>query len=288
MLDSRAEEKRYRTNREHERIPMRESNPALRLLRRQIAAIDRRHGGDAGRRADERITLGYAGIDAALGGGLARGHLHELFAAEAEDAASAAAFAAMLACRIGGATLWLREERAERAGGLFAPGLRDIGLDPARLFCATLPDDRALLRATGDALRCAALDVLVIELWRRAPLLDLTASRRIALAAEQGGVTALLLRIDADPAPSAGRTRWRIAAAPSVPLAANAPGHPAFDLNLLRQRGGADDGQWRVEWDHDQARFRAPGAGATPLPRPFLPHSTHRSVTASGERRSAA
>src|SRR3546814_18103705 len=51
-------------------------------------------------------------------------------------------------------------------------------------------------------------------------------------------------------------TRWAVRSAPSLPLEANAPGHPAMELELLRQRGRPADGVWHVEWDREQTIFR--------------------------------
>ena len=56
--------------------------------------------------------------------------------------------------------------------------------------------------------------------------------------------------------PSAAQTRWRIGAAPSRPLPANAPGFPSFDVSLLRHRGGIAEFDAQVEWDRDQRSFR--------------------------------
>lgn len=212
--------------------------------------------------APAAATLGHAGIDVTIGGGLARGRLHELFAAQAEDAGAAAGFATMLALLAlppGAPLLWLRQDEAERgAGRLHPPGLAEIGLDPARLVLVVLPDPVALLRAAAEVVRCAQVGVAVIEPWRRPRALDLTASRRLAIAAEASGVTALMLRTDAEPGPSAAQTRWSVAAAVSTALEADAPGHPTFDLELLRQRGGPSGGRWRLEWDREQVRFREP------------------------------
>src|SRR3546814_8550577 len=109
----------------------------------------------------------------------------------------------MLAKMLGGGIIWLREERVERqAGGLYAPGLREIGIDPARLILGLLPDPLAVLRAAADVVRCPEAGVAVVELWRNPRQLDLTASRRLALAAETSGVTVLLLRVSALPATS--------------------------------------------------------------------------------------
>lgn len=229
---------------------------------------------------EQRCALGHARIDHALGGGLALARLHELVAPDAQDAASAAGFAVMLALRLtAGARplLWLREDAAGRvrgAGrgsgvGIYAPGLHAIGLNPAQLVVGMLPDAQAVLRATVDALRCPAVGVVVIELWGDPAVLDLTASRRLALAAEAGGVTPLLLRIAARAVPSAASTRWSVAAAPSLPLDANAPGMPVFDLELLRQRRGPGGLRWQVEWDRDAGIFRepAPSGSGVPLSR---------------------
>ena len=72
----------------------------------------------------------------------------------------------------------------------------------------------------------------------KCPALDLTASRRLALAAEQSGVTLFLLRLEAQPVPSAADTRWTVGAAPSRSLEADAPGPPMFEIELLRRRAG--------------------------------------------------
>ncbi len=228
---------------------------SLRLVRRRIALIERR-GPLAGTNDPACRPTGHPTLDQALGGGLARGRLHELLA-EGGEAGSGSGFAAMLVHLLSGEWLWLSEERVWRqAGALSATGLAAIGLDPARLILALLPDAATVLRAAVDGLRCPALGGVLIELAGDPRALDLTASRRLALAAEKSGVSVILLRFDGQAVPSAAQTRWRVAAAPSVPLAAGAPGHPAWDLELLRQRGRPAGGIWRVEWDHERGRLR--------------------------------
>jgi protein ImuA len=256
---------------------MSESLVSLAALKRHIALLE----GHAHARVDRLFALGAAAVDARLGGGLAYGRLHEVFAADPEDGTSAAGFAMMLALRAAEdrrPVLWLRQGNAEaREGHLHAPGLAEMGLDPARLILAVADDAAALLKAAGDSLRCASLGAVVIEPWRAARAIDLTVSRRLALAAEQSGVTALLLRTDAQPGPSAAQTRWCVAAAASLPLPANAPGMPVIDISLLRHRGGPDGLVWRVEWDRDQCSFReAPLSGAVfPVPA-GQPDQAHR------------
>jgi protein ImuA len=262
---------------------MSESFPALARLRRSLERIEpRREATRAG-----LFACGDARIDAVLGGGLARGRLHELFADEA-DAGSGAGFAALLSLRAGEGRrpiLWLRTEAAEkRAGRLHATGLGELGLDPASLLLALLPDEAALLRTAVDAARCTGLGALLIECWGSARSLDLTSTRRLMLAVEGSGVTLLLLRIAAEPSPSAADTRWHISAAPSIALEADAPGAPMFDLELLRRRAGAPAGPWRVEWDRDRLCFRDPSGNAaspgSPLPRLVLPLAAGRAAAA--------
>lgn len=151
---------------------------ALCALRNRIARIEGRRAADAPFPA----AFGVDSLDSALGGGLARARLHELFAAEPADGPGATGFAAMLARLMlppGAPLLWLRQEEAERSGGrLSASGLAEVGIDPARLLLLVLPDPVMLLRAAADVVRCSSVGAAVIELWRQPRALDLTASRR--------------------------------------------------------------------------------------------------------------
>lgn len=204
------------------------------------------------------VPTGHVGIDRSLGGGMVRGRVHEVFAVDAADASSATGFVAMLALLFGGGVVWLREEASQQRHGLNVLGLAEIGLDPARLILGLPPDPLALLCAAADVARCPGVGVAVVEIWRDPRVLDLTATRRLALAAETSGVTVLLLRIAGVPAPSAAQTRWVVQSASSLPLEANAPGRPAFDIALVRQRGRPAGLDWRVEWDRDRAVFIEP------------------------------
>ncbi len=250
---------------------MHESRDIMASLRARIGAIEAKKPAMGG----EHFALGLGALDARIGGGLPRGRLHELFAADAGDRAALSAFALMLAIRIGtGPILWIRQDKAIRRSGLLhGPGMRDLGFDPARLIEVIVPDEQALLRAAGDAVRCPELAAVLIEPWKAARAIDLTASRRIAIAAEHSGVTALMLRAEADPAPSAAHSRWEIRAIPAAPLgseafAADAPGHPTFEIRLIRHRGGLADFGFHVEWDRDQLAFREPALSGALVPLP--------------------
>lgn len=212
----------------------------------------------------QNFTLGIDALDIALNGGLPRGRLHEIYAGHTEDGASASGFAAMLAmrsCKAEDAVFWLRHERGEsRGGGLQAAGLVELGFDPGRILFVMAPDADTLLRAAVDAVRCGGLGAVVVEGWGKMPRLDLTASRRMKLAAEKSGVTLLLLRIDCEPSVSAAETRWSVRAAPSSALEANAPGRPAFDIELLRRRAGPAGLTARLEWNRDRLVFETQSA----------------------------
>ena len=246
-------------------------------LRRRIARLE----GQRPSSAALRVATGHAGIDSALGGGLALGRLHETFAATPEDAGAAAGFAGLLAgfAARDGPVIWLREGEAEARARLYGPGLAELGLDPARLVVAVPAAPLDLLRAAADVVRCNAVAVAVIELWRQPRPLDLTASRRLAVAAEASGVTALLLRIAAEPGPSAAQTRWQVAAAPSRAMGADAPGRPTFDLELTRQRGGPTGLAWHVEWNRDT---RTLANAAAPLSGGVVPLAERRPAAAWG------
>lgn len=234
--------------------------------------------------ATARRAFGIASLDAALGGGLASGRIHEVYAAEPEDAASAAGFAMGLMVHMTGPdrpVVWLREPRAVRAGGVLqAQGWDELGGGPGRALAGMMDNATALLRAAVDALRCAALGGVIMESWGPMRELDLTASRRLALAAERSGVPLVLLRTEAQAVPSAAQTRWQVAAAPSSPLPGNAPGLPAFDVTLLRQRSGPCGMGWRLEWDRDRCLFRE-----APLPGAVVPLSANRPAANSGSGR---
>ena len=197
----------------------------------------------------------------------ARGRLHELHAATPADAPTAAAAALLmaLAATPDRPIAWLRLQSAERlTGRLYGPGLAELGLPPDRLLLAALPDDLALLKAGADLLKSRALGAVLFELHGPCRQLDLTASRRLALAAATGDCLALMLRVSAQPAPSSAWRRWQVAAAPSRPLAARAPGAPAFAFDLLRNRAGPAGATHRLDWTSGRLAPRTPDTPEIP------------------------
>ena len=204
------------------------------------------------------VPLGLEEVDACLKGGLRRGLLHEVFAVAGHEAA-ATGFAAGLARRVCGRKrlLWIRQDFSALEFGELSPvGLLEFGLDPDRLLLLQVGDAIAALRAGNDALSCAALGAVVIEMPGRPKVLDLVASRRLTLACGQSGVTAFLLRFAAEPEASTAETRWRICAAPP---------EGSFKAELLRNRSG-HTGCWVMEWNCDDGIFRAAHPGAVVSP----------------------
>ena len=209
----------------------------LERLRARLARLEA-----VGRSGGAVMPLGLPGIDRALpGGGLARGCLHELCGAP--DRGAALGFATALLGRLmvdGGHVVWIgpRDE-------LFAPGLAELGLAPERLIMVRARARDARLWAFEEALRSPGLAAALAEVDR----LSLTESRRLQLAAEAKGVSALLLRpLGAGATPSAAATRWRIEAAPGAAGRAGRPfGPPHWRVALLRTRGGRT-GSWQIAW----------------------------------------
>lgn len=233
-------------------------------LRRAVEALGR----SGGARSERPFRLGEAGIDAALGGGLARGALHEVHAASATGA-SASGFGLCLALRAAGdrPLVWVRQEIGEaETGALHGEGVAAFGGDPRRLLVVRARGPTDVLRAAAEAARCPVVGAALFEIWGEPKVLDLKASRRLALAGAASGVTLVSVRLAARPVPSAAVTRWSAAAAPSVPLEANAPGRPAFEVRLLRHRGGAPPFTWRLEWDRERASF-----ASSPISRSVAP-----------------
>src|SRR5665213_1046532 len=215
-------------------------------LRRRFARIER--GGAAGETAPV-LPFGVDAIDRHLpGGGLALGALHEVSGVgpDEEDGAVPASFVAGLVARLDPARtiLWCQSG----ADDLYGPGLAARGLDPARLIVARTRTLTDLLWAMEEGLRNRALAAVVGEL----AALPGPASRRLQLAAENSGVTAIALcrvrlRGDAARAPNAAVTRWNVSPVPSLP-AAGEPGlgRPRWRLDLWRARGAAP-ADWIVE-----------------------------------------
>src|SRR3712207_4719346 len=221
-------------------------------LRLQIA---RHHGGS---HKAAPLPFGLGGIDDRLpGGGLARGALHEMIEAgfASEFAGCTTLFTAGIATRLKGSVLWCLTRR-----DLFAPGLLRAGLHPDRVIYAEAEREREILPLIEEGLREKGLAAVVGEVSR----LGLTASRRLQLAAEATGVTALIIRrwwtvVEKDLVhmPTAAVTRWRIAPTPSELMPAPGLGRERWQVELLRCRG-AQPRTWILEACDAKGRLALP------------------------------
>ena len=196
-----------------------------------------------------------------LEGMMTAGALHEIFSASPSDAAAAACFA--LGALKPQKLLWIRQELTRvEAGEIYPPGLLALGFKPDCITLVPLRDAQSLLQAGLEAARCTGLDAAIIELWGQAKPYTLTASRKLMLAAKASGTKLCIINHAAMPSPSAAETRWQVRRLASTPWKAGAPGFPAFEVTLLRQRSNASGflphwGQvWSVEWDYEQQRFK--------------------------------
>lgn len=228
---------------------------ALQELRNRIRRIEA--GGKTVARA---LPFGRPEMDGGLpGGGLALGAVHEV--AEGGDlgvlhAAAATLFVAGVLARMTGPVLWCL-----RAPDLFAPALAQVGLDANRVIYAEAPDEKTLPLLVEEGLRHRGLAAVVGELAR----LPMVASRRMQIAAEHSGVTAIILRRWRSPAaaaaefgqPTAAVTRWRISAVPSAPLPAPGIGRMRWRVELVRCRGGGF-GAWEMEGCDEEGRLGLP------------------------------
>ncbi len=228
---------------------------SLEALRCRILALEGTwQGAGEGRAALPAAALGLAPLDRALPwGGLPIACLHEVAAGALADGA-AAGFAAHLLARLGAAegdrprpVLW-----CAAGDGLYGPGLAGYGLDTRRLILVRARRQADLLWAIEEGLRSGAAAAVLGEVEEA----DLTATRRLQLAAEAGRATALLLRpAHNKPAPSAAVTAWRVGAAPAGAASwGSGVGSIRWRVELLRCRGGLPR-QWLVEWNNEANRL---------------------------------
>lgn len=218
-------------------------------LRARIARLDR---GSA-----EHGTLPLSPeLDAHLPwGGLPLAGLHEVLA---EDPGAGLGFAALILARAMGAlpgrsVLWIAAEP-----DAYPPGLATLGLDAAHLILVRAPRPADALWAAEEALRSPA--IAAVLMLGATP--DLTAARRLQLAAETGGGIALLLRETAeDTGPGAVLTRWRLTPRPAEGATPHHLSEAAWEISLLRARGGRP-GAWFAEWDAARGRLTTPAASS--------------------------
>jgi protein ImuA len=182
------------------------------------------------------VSLGVAEIDAALAdGGLRMGALHEVCGA------AATGFTLALMSGLEGELLWCAGGRG--AGALYPPGLARFKISTGSFTLARAARRRDALWVAEEALRSGACAGVALEADFA---LAVTESRRLQLAAEEGGGLGLVLRphgVATAGTASVARTRWLAEPCPGPAGASN------WRLELNRNRSGPQ-GIWQVTW-HD-------------------------------------
>jgi protein ImuA len=251
----------------------------LHALRRTVADVTTDLAASLPGEDGRFVSLGVASLDAALTGGLACGALHEIGPAAPLHGGAAAGFAMALMARAlrrggpkggkkGSQAVWIQPDfTAAEAGALYGPGLDLLGLPMERLVILRVPRPRDALWAMEETLKCRAAGVVVVEL--ASPEADLTATRRLALAAREGGGLGLILTPTEGMEgccshPSTATTRWEVASARGERDRFGGLGPTTFALSLVKNRRGRT-GQWRLSWDHHGCAF------ATSLSLPVAP-----------------
>jgi len=233
------------------------ASATLGRLRQAVAKIEGQKT-DLGIAARVR-TFGVPAIDASLQGGLAPANLHEIAPASARDLGAALGFTLALAARApnGRSILWIQTDFAAlEAGNIYGSGCDLFGLPASRLLIVKVARPLDALWAMEEALKCRALACVIAELPKDGAMADLTATRRLTLAAREGGGFGFLLRHRPSPLASSTETRWEVAAAPSRPDAFGGLGLTAFALALTKNRRGPA-GLWTIAWDHHERSFQA-------------------------------
>lgn len=226
------------------------SPAALETLRQAIRT-------DHGFTEDASLSLGISAVDERLGGGLAFGALHEIAPQEPIHLAAAHGFSLALgtraACRKRTTLLILPDFAVRKGGAPYGAGIDLFGISPRQLLILRVPHEIDVLFAMEEALKCRALSGVIAEITD-SHLADLTATRRLSLAAREGGGIGILLRHHASAHPSAAATRWTIAAASGPRDAFGGIGESAFLLSLTKNRRGSC-GRWTLTWNHHDETF---------------------------------
>jgi protein ImuA len=236
-----------------------ETGGRLNRLRQTLASLDKDNGFLS---EPEMLGFGLPFIDAPLGGGLALAAVHEFAPSAPAHVGAAAGFALALAARRAAQrtsrnrpVLFIQTDYAAlEAGTLYGPGLDCFGLSMERIIVLRVPRPIDVLWAFEEALKSHGVAAVIAELPEAGAAADLTATRRLTLAARHGGGLGLLLRHRPSPLATAAMTRWQIASAPSTPDRFGGLGRTTFDLSLDRNRRGRC-GRFLVCWDPHERIF---------------------------------
>lgn len=169
--------------------------------------------------------------------------------AVAEQPFDAAVTAFVLAClpRSKAPVLWVQDRASRQENGrLYGAGLPAMGF-MGQLLRVEVSHPRDVLWAMEEGAACSGLAAVVGEVHGAPPVLDFTATKRLAMRSEVSGIPVWLIRSGDPGVLSAARERWRIGSRASGvhPYDAAAPGAPLWQAELFRARGRSP-GTWAV------------------------------------------
>jgi protein ImuA len=171
------------------------------------------------------------------------GAVHEFICDDASShACSTGCISALIRTLINskGKSVWLSNTQK-----LFPPAFAQYGLAPENIFFIQLSNQKDILFAMEEALKCEGLSAVVADIKE----LNFKQSRRLQLACEQSRVTGFVIlnnprRINT----TACVARWRITPAKSI-NDNNLPGvgFPSWNIQLLKVKNGIP-GAWTYSW----------------------------------------
>ena len=169
--------------------------------------------------ADNIINLDFRPIESAFPNTVFPvGCTHEFLTSSIENTAATSGFVGVLLSKLmqfDGAAIWISASRT-----LFPASLKRFGVEPDKIIFVDLKDERDVLYAIEEALKCKQIAAVIGEIKN----IGFKESRRLQLAAEQSRVTGLLIRHQPRIINTiACVSRWQITSLPSA-LADGMPG----------------------------------------------------------------
>jgi protein ImuA len=169
------------------------------------------------------------------------GAIHEFMSSNSEDSAASYGFINVVLAPLmaaGGVTIWVGTRRT-----VFPAALELFGIRPDKFIFIELANERHIMWALEEALKCPALTAVVGEIEG----ISFTASRRLQLAVEQSRVTGFIHCTKPHKvATTASACRWKIKHLPSYTVdEIPGVGFPQWRVELMRVRNGKP-GTWNL------------------------------------------
>jgi protein ImuA len=194
-----------------------------------------------------------------------KGNIHEVWAEKPDDQFAATAFTLSILKETKKPFLWVTSQALLREHGMpYGPGLQAAGIDPAMLLLVQCRTQQDVLWVLEEALKSKALAAVIGEVGA----VDLTASRRLVLAAREYNTQGLLLVRTASMPSSAAYSRWKVEPAVSngAPFDVRAPGIAGGIATRVKHRGGKRPVTHKMEWDYATDHIPVAASMADQLP----------------------